>query len=411
MEAETATRHAHASIVVTVREAPVDSSVFCNSDWPETVRRRPKPREGSVASNARQRCAHYRRRTAKIRCAAAIAFTWTGLQKRLSADALGHSRAVFGRACTRSRLRDWRQDQGPVAGTVIEGGPRWSANIPARKEAPNRVSAHSATPTRRRARNAKSSLRRRCTAVAPLRRGRSQVGAWPKGRGRRSRRPNVKIVHRLPLDLQLDANDIGANISAFADGMSQPIPFDERAATRARPTVSFLAMASMSRATSIMGCRSGNSVGAHTRIMKGARFQWCSTARRRANRLTTEGAPEGFRNFGLDGSYMVVRELKQRVAAFWHSLETGAARIRAHDPSATHITADWLAERLVGRNLDGHLLCPGGVLPPASSKQPDNAFRFWETDPDGYGCPLGSHVRRANPRDGLANELASTQHC
>ena len=130
----------------------------------------------------------------------------------------------------------------------------------------------------------------------------------------------------------------------------------------------------------------------------------------RAAGLLRDGAPEGFRNLGLDGSYMVVRELQQRVASFWKSLETGAALIRAHDPSATHVTADWLAERVVGRNRDGHLLCPAGFLKPDPYDQPENAFGFRKTDPEGVGCPPGSHVRRANPRDSLAKDLASAQN-
>ena len=80
--------------------------------------------------------------------------------------------------------------------------------------------------------------------------------------------------------------------------------------------------------------------------------------------------PEGFLNLGLNGSYMVVRELRQYVPRFWQSLEDNAARIRAHDPSATHVTADWLAERIVGRNIDGHLLCPSGLLAADEYKQP-----------------------------------------
>jgi deferrochelatase/peroxidase EfeB len=33
---------------------------------------------------------------------------------------------------------------------------------------------------------------------------------------------------------------------------------------------------------------------------------------------------------------------------------------------------------------------------------PDNDFLFHADDPHGIGCPPGSHVRRANPRDALA---------
>jgi Dyp-type peroxidase family len=129
----------------------------------------------------------------------------------------------------------------------------------------------------------------------------------------------------------------------------------------------------------------------------------------RTSDLTQQGAPEGTFNFGLNGSYMVVRELRQYVGRFWKSLADNAARIRAHDPAATHVTADWLAERVVGRNVDGHLLCPSGFLPPDEYDFPQNAFGFIEADPHGHGCPLGSHVRRANPRDSLAKDVASAQ--
>jgi deferrochelatase/peroxidase EfeB len=104
-----------------------------------------------------------------------------------------------------------------------------------------------------------------------------------------------------------------------------------------------------------------------------------------------------------------VRELRQDVAAFWNSLYANADRIRNHDPKAVHVTADWLAERTIGRNIDGHLLCPSGVLAADKYNFPQNAFGFIRNDPHGHGCPLGSHVRRANPRDGLAKDEAAAQ--
>ena len=115
---------------------------------------------------------------------------------------------------------------------------------------------------------------------------------------------------------------------------------------------------------------------------------------------------EGFLDLGLNGSYMVVRELKQDVAAFWQSMDANAARIRAQDPSRRPCHADWIAERVVGRDKDGHLLCPGGTLGPVHD-DPDNDFLFWERDRFGHGCPVGSHVRRANPRDALAPDKKS----
>ncbi len=117
--------------------------------------------------------------------------------------------------------------------------------------------------------------------------------------------------------------------------------------------------------------------------------------------------PRAFFDLGLNGSYMVVRELKQDVASFWQSMDANAARIRAQDPQHTaHVTADWIAERAVGRDRQGHLLCPGGLLAPVNG-QPDNDYEFWERDRFGHGCPVGSHVRRAFPRDALAPDKAS----
>ena len=106
---------------------------------------------------------------------------------------------------------------------------------------------------------------------------------------------------------------------------------------------------------------------------------------------------------------MVVRELRQNVSAFWNSLEAAANKIQAQNQSAKPITKDWLAERVIGRTIDGHLLCPAGVLTADEYNFPQNDFGFKKNDPQGYGCPLGSHVRRANPRDGLAKDIASAQ--
>jgi deferrochelatase/peroxidase EfeB len=112
---------------------------------------------------------------------------------------------------------------------------------------------------------------------------------------------------------------------------------------------------------------------------------------------------EGFYDLGLNGTYMVVRELKQDVAAFWNSMDENAAAIRKRDPdNSAHVTAEWLAERVVGRDREGHLLCPGSKLRADELNLPDNNFLFYPRDPHGIGCPPGSHVRRAFPRDGLA---------
>ena len=94
-----------------------------------------------------------------------------------------------------------------------------------------------------------------------------------------------------------------------------------------------------------------------------------------------EDAPEQA-DLGRNGSYLVLRQLEQDVHGFWQWLD-GAAR---HDPAAR----DKLAATLVGRTLDG---TPLADAPPSDP----NAFTY-SADPRGIRCPLGAHVRRANPR-------------
>ena len=98
-------------------------------------------------------------------------------------------------------------------------------------------------------------------------------------------------------------------------------------------------------------------------------------------------APNGFRDFGYNGTFLVVRQLEQDVQGFWQEYEKLASHVG--------LDAKQLAERVVGRTLDGELLTPT-----ATTKS--NNLGFSEHDNFGDGCPLGSHVRRANPRDGGA---------
>ena len=116
------------------------------------------------------------------------------------------------------------------------------------------------------------------------------------------------------------------------------------------------------------------------------------------------------RDLGRNGSYLVLRQLEQDVAGFWRSIAKAARDLT--NRTGALITAEELAERIVGRTRDGDVLVPGGLRPrtPACCNvrhghpDPDNDFRFRLADPDGIGCPIGSHVRRANPRDSFAPE-------
>ena len=91
-------------------------------------------------------------------------------------------------------------------------------------------------------------------------------------------------------------------------------------------------------------------------------------------------------SFGTNGTYLVLRQLKQDVASFWTFMDEEAAR--------QDITADYLAAKMVGRWQSGALVEPNQD---SDSKTVSNDFDY-SKDPDGNGCPFGSHIRRANPR-------------
>ncbi|MBS0467791.1 MAG: peroxidase [Proteobacteria bacterium] len=103
-----------------------------------------------------------------------------------------------------------------------------------------------------------------------------------------------------------------------------------------------------------------------------------------------EDAPE-LADLGRNGSYLVLRQLQQDVRGFWQYLDRQAGG----DPALR----EKLAAALVGRTLQGVPLEPlDQAAPPAADAAPDlNAFDY-QADPRGTRCPLGAHVRRANPR-------------
>jgi deferrochelatase/peroxidase EfeB len=85
---------------------------------------------------------------------------------------------------------------------------------------------------------------------------------------------------------------------------------------------------------------------------------------------------------GRNGTYLVIRQLRQDVRGFWKALDQRARGVAAE--------RERLASQMVGRTLTGEPVVEG----PA----PDNTFTF-ESDPEGLRCPIGAHIRRANPRN------------
>jgi Dyp-type peroxidase family len=121
---------------------------------------------------------------------------------------------------------------------------------------------------------------------------------------------------------------------------------------------------------------------------------------------------------GRSGSFMVVRKLEQDVVEFRRYLTEQAMKdlpflrhLRVpedeNDLAAIAPRQRVLAAKIVGRWHDGTSLVLHPKKPPpkedeeARDPKAMNDFTYGVRDNRGFGCPLGAHVRRANPRDDL----------
>ena len=95
---------------------------------------------------------------------------------------------------------------------------------------------------------------------------------------------------------------------------------------------------------------------------------------------------------GRNGSYIAFRKLHQRVAAFRHYLK---------ENSSTEADEEWLAAKMMGRWRSGAplALCPFHDDPRLGADSHRRNNFLYQDDKTGYHTPLGSHIRRTNPRD------------
>jgi Dyp-type peroxidase family len=101
-----------------------------------------------------------------------------------------------------------------------------------------------------------------------------------------------------------------------------------------------------------------------------------------------------------DATYLVFRKLEQNVPVFRRYLEEQAASFARALPRgvpAGVTPQDFLAAKMMGRWQDGSSLIK---YPNGPGGDTGNGFAY-ANDPAGARCPLGAHVRRANPRDAL----------
>ena len=126
------------------------------------------------------------------------------------------------------------------------------------------------------------------------------------------------------------------------------------------------------------------------------------------------------RDFGRNGSFLVIRQLAQDVEEFKKFTEDKAKELRDSydqgrdgakklaDVVGADIDFKWVAAKMMGRWPDGVSLIarPGADKgeDPRKRDHPDNDFSYEIDDPQGLHCPFGSHIRRANPRDSMQPE-------
>ncbi|GAC1401956.1 MAG: peroxidase [Ktedonobacteraceae bacterium] len=121
--------------------------------------------------------------------------------------------------------------------------------------------------------------------------------------------------------------------------------------------------------------------------------------------LPRDSSGSGNADLGRNGSYLVFRQLRQDVHSFWQFLDGATKNSDGSSNSSARIK---LASQMVGR-------WPSGAPLVQTPDQDDsqladaNDFVYYQTDPYGFNCPLGAHVRRANPRDSLDPTPGSEQ--
>ena len=98
-------------------------------------------------------------------------------------------------------------------------------------------------------------------------------------------------------------------------------------------------------------------------------------------------------DLGRNGTYLVIRQMEQDVAGFWKMIRSQCAR---PDGTPDLDTEEELSAKIIGRWRDGRPLAVPDPVDPTRL----NDFGFAK-DPYGQRCPIGAHIRRANPREML----------
>jgi Dyp-type peroxidase family len=212
------------------------------------------------------------------------------------------------------------------------------------------------------------------------------------------------LIHAVPS--QPTAKGKGFEPFGFRDGISQPVIRGARSFAKGAPDRDIVEPGEF-----ILGYRNNQgyfplspSVDADTdlrdRLATASSSPWTGFPMLASQSLA--------RDFGRNGSFLAIRQLAQDVAGFQAQAERMAQELAGYaglsDIVGAPISADWVASKMMGRQHDGTPLLDlprSNKSAPATDRRPDNDFDYGVQDPEGLACPLGSHIRRANPRTGL----------
>ncbi|UCI05721.1 cytochrome P450 [Mesorhizobium sp. B1-1-8] len=181
----------------------------------------------------------------------------------------------------------------------------------------------------------------------------------------------------------------------FVDGVSQPVVRGTARANKGAAPMHLVAPGEF-----LFGYRDEHGFYPASPSVRAAQDRTGILSQVRRNRQVP-GQPPPPRDFGRNGSFLVVRQFEQHVELFDSYCRQAAARA-ARETADPAITPHWVAAKMLGRWQDGSSLVrnPDG----RQGRGADNDFAFGAEDPQGHRCPLGSHIRRSNPRDSLGED-------
>ncbi|WP_245456480.1 Dyp-type peroxidase domain-containing protein [Mesorhizobium sp. M2A.F.Ca.ET.043.05.1.1] len=204
----------------------------------------------------------------------------------------------------------------------------------------------------------------------------------------------MSVTAELPLKVKREGKRAVEHFG-FVDGISQPIVRGTARAAKGAAPMHLLAPGEF-----LFGYRDEHGFYPSSPSVEAALDRAGILSQVRRNRQIP-GQPPPPRDFGRNGTFLVMRQFEQHVELFDDYCRRAAlqAADESGDPA---IDQRWVAAKMLGRWQDGSSLVrnPNG----RPGRGVDNDFALGAEDPQGHACPLGSHIRRSNPRDSLGED-------